>query len=149
MSCDTASIRINQTADSVFDFMSDPQQLDLWSFGTWNVEIIGDDLVLGKSLFNGNLIYVRIQPHKSQGLIDYHIGQSVDTLVARIFARVIPGVNFGADQSTSMLLLTAIRSDDMNDERWQGLKTNHACEVGLIKSLIESGYDHRSKTVSI
>ena len=144
MSCDTASIRIKQTADVVFDFMSDPQRLDLWSFGTWNIEMINDDLILGKSIFNGSVIYVRVQPHKAQKSIDYHIGQTADTLVARIFARVIPGVDFGADEQTSMLLLTAIRSDDMHDERWDALKTSHAFEVGLIKSLIESGYDHRS-----
>ena len=144
MSCDTASIRINQSADVVFDFMSDPGRLDLWSFGTWNIEIINDDLILGKSIFNGSSVYVRVQPHKAQKLIDYHIGQTEDSLVARIFARVIPGTDFGADQQTSMILLTAIRSDGMNDERWSGLKNSHAFEVGLIKSLIESGYDHRT-----
>ena len=144
MSCDTASIRIKQTADVVFDFMADPQRLDLWSFGTWTIEMINDDLILGKSIFNGSLIYVRVQPHKAQKSIDYHIGQTVDSLVARIFARVIPGVDFGADEQTSLLLLTAIRSDDMNDERWDALKTSHAFEVGLVKSLIESGYDHRT-----
>jgi hypothetical protein len=143
MNCDTASIRINQSSDVVFNFMSDPQQLDLWSFGTWNIEIIDNDLILGKSIFDGSSIYVRVQAHKAQKLIDYHIGQTQDSLVARIFARVIPGADFSADQQTSMLLLTAIRSDDMNDERWVGLKNSHAFEVALIKSLIESGYDHR------
>jgi len=144
MSCDTSCVRIAQSAEIVFDFMSDPQRLDLWSFGTWKIETIKDDLILGQSIFSGSPIYVRIQPHRSQRLIDYHIGQTRDALVARIFARVIPGADFGADHQTSMLLLTAIRGDDMNDERWDGLKTSHAFEVGLIKSLIESGYDHRS-----
>ena len=145
MSCDTASVRINTAADIVFDFMSDPQRLDLWSFGTWKIKTINDDLIIGKSIFDGSSIYVRVQAYESERLIDYHIGKTLDTLAARIFARIMCGVDFGADPDTSMLLLTATRSDDMSDERWEGLKTSHAFEVGLIKSLIENGYDHRAE----
>jgi len=37
----------------------------------------------------------------------------------------------------------AIRTPDMSNERWQSLINVHAVEIDLIRSLIETGYDHR------
>jgi hypothetical protein len=41
-------------------------------------------------------------------------------------------------------MMMALRADGMDDDRWEGLKASHAFEVRVIKSLIETGYDHRT-----
>jgi len=45
MNTDTASVTIESNAETVFKFMSDPNKMDLWSFGTWRVSVDGDGLV--------------------------------------------------------------------------------------------------------
>ena len=143
MTSDVASIVIDRPADEVFRFMADAGKLDLWSFGTWRIKILEENLVQGKTMYTGSLIYVRVVPHPDQRLIDYQVGSTVDSMTSRIFTRIVPGTEFGADQNSSMLLMIALRASDMDEVRWQGLKDTHAVEVGLIKSLIETGYDHR------
>ncbi len=124
--------------------MADPLRLDLWSFGTWCIEVDEQGLVLGKSMHNGNKIYVQIVAHQQQRLIDYRVGATTNALCSRIFARVMCGEEFGASSSQCMLLLVALRSNAMDDTRWASLQALHTVEVDLIKSLIESGYDHRN-----
>lgn len=143
MSADTAQIIIDKPATEVFTFLSDPYNLDLWSFGTWQIEVDATGLVKGNALHTGQINYVRIQAHADQQLIDFWLGSSTDAMLPRIFARVIPGNSFAATAESSMLLLVALRTSEMTEQRWQSLKSAHAVEVGLIKSLVETGYDHR------
>lgn len=143
MTSDIASAVINCAADDVFDFMADASKLDLWSFGTWRIELIDPGLVQGKAMHDGSAIYVRVLPHHKQRLIDYQVGHNLQSMTSRIFARVVSGVEFGAGDQSSMLLMVALRGADMDDARWCGLTETHAVEVRLIKSLIETGYDHR------
>lgn len=143
MTADTASVRIEAPAATVFDLMADPGRLDLWSFGTWKTEIAPDGLVLGRALATGATIWLRIVAHAETLLIDYHLGANPETLSPRIFARVVPGGVTGHGPDVSTLLMTALRGADMDDARWAGLIRAHAFELDLIKSLIESGHDHR------
>lgn len=145
MTTDTADIAIDRPADDVFAFMADPANLDLWSFGTWRIERDDSGLVRGKSIMSGAPISVKIVAHRAQRLIDYFIGASADDLTPRIFVRVIPGSALGGTDDASVLMMVALRGDGMDDDRWQGLKDSHAFEVRLIKSLIETGYDHRNE----
>lgn len=143
MSCDIVEARIACPVDKVFGFMSDPQKMDLWSFGTWKIDVARDGLVRGTSIMDGVPICVRIVPYADAGVIEYLIGATPDALVARIFARVVPASNAGGEAGHSILMMVALRDDAMEDTRWQGLKTAHAFEIGLIKAALESGYDHR------
>jgi len=143
MTSDTAHIRIHCPPNHLFDFMSDPARLDLWSFGTWQTEIAADGLVRGTSLFNGGEIFLRIVAHRETGLVDYLLGKQPDRLVRRIFAHILPASDSGGAADAADLLLVALRSQDMDDTRWENLKALHAVEVRLIKQLIETGYDHR------
>lgn len=145
MNTDTADIKINRPADEVFAFMADPANLDLWSFGTWRISLEDSGLVRGTSIMNGAPICVKIVAHGAQRLIDYHVGPSEDDLTPRIFVRVIPGGAMGGSADMSVLMMVALRGDGMDDDRWQGLRDSHAFEVRLIKSLIETGYDHRTE----
>ena len=144
MSADTAFARIQRPADEVLDFIAKPENLSLWSFGTWSVEIDDTGLISGKSIKDGAPILVRIRPHPDQLLVDYLIGTSPDALQPRIFIRVLPGSVMGGSDDECALMMTALRSDGMEDDRWAGLKATHAFEVSLLKSAIETGYDHRN-----
>ena len=143
MTCDTAFIRISRTADEVFAFMSDPGQMSLWSFGTWRTEIDAGGLVCGTSIRDGSVICARVEAHPDQGLIDYHLGRSPDALFPRVFVRVTSEEVFG-DGKGAGLAMTAFRTAGMDDAHWGRLKATHLVELDLIKSALETGYDHRS-----
>lgn len=143
MLTDAQSIAIGKPAADVFAFMADPARMDLWSFGTFRTELLDNGLVEGRSIFDGSTVYVRIVPAPEHWLIDYHVGDKADTLAPRIFARVSPGPLAGMGEDACVLSLVAVRSTGMTDERWNRLVASHAFELHLLKSLIETGYDHR------
>ena len=145
MSCDTAFVRIKRPAIDVFEFMADPEKLSIWSFGTWSIATDETELVTGLSIKDGSKIFLRIKAHEELFLIDYFLGKTPEELSPRIFARIIPGSFIDHKGSETALLLTALRSGDMDADRWNDLTAAHAFEVRLIKSAIESGYDHRTK----
>ena len=143
MDTDTAFTRIARPANEVLEFVANPQNLSLWSFGTWAVDIDATGLVRGASIKDGSVTFVRIDPHHELGLVDYHIGPDADELQPRIFIRVVAGPVFGGGENECGLTMTALRSAGMADARWNGLINTHAFEVDLIRSALETGYDHR------
>ena len=144
MSSHSTSVRIERPAEDVLDFMADPENLSLWSFGTWNVEIDETGLVKGTSIGDGSVAYVRIAANRKHGLIDYLVGVDRDKILPRIFARVSPGPVLGGHPGECALTMVALRTDAMDDERWATLGITHDFEVRLIKSALESGHDHRA-----
>lgn len=145
MTSHTATIRIDLPAEDVFAFVTDPHNLDRWTFGTWQIEVDETGLVHGRSIKDGASILVRIAPHAEQLLVDYFVGTDADALLPRIFIRIARGEAFGAPPDTSMLMMTGIRATGMDDERWASLTAMHLVEVDLIKAAVETGYDHRRK----
>lgn len=143
MQSDSASTRIKSPPQEVFRFLADPANMDLWSFGTWKTVITKDGLIEGRALQDGSTIYVRIVPHADQLLIDYQVGRHANNLQTRIFIRVIEGSTVDLPNDECVLMMLAVRTTEMSDERWQHLMNGHAVEVELIRSLIETGYDHR------
>lgn len=141
---DVASVVIDRPAEAVFDFMADPHRLDMWSFGTWRVEVDQDGLITGTAIYDGSHTFVRIEADRDRLLIDYAIGTAPDMLTPRIFVRVTPGATLGIDSGHAMLSIVALRGAAMDDGRWERLTTAHAFEVNLIKSILESGFDHRT-----
>jgi len=123
--------------------MADPENLTLWSFGTWSAEIDGTGLVTGKSIKDGSVILLQIEAHPGTGLIDYRIGTSPGALVPRVFVRVLPGSVLGGVDTACALTMTALRVEGMDDARWTTLKATHVFELSLIKAALETGYDHR------
>ena len=142
MTADTAFIRIDKPVETVFDFMADPANISLWSFGTWRTEIDATGLIRGASIKDGSIIYVRIAPHPAQNLIDYHVGTDPEALLPRVFVRITPGAVFGG--IACALTMTALRTDGMSDERWTSLCASHVTELEIIKAALETGYDHRN-----
>jgi hypothetical protein len=134
-----ASAVIARDAETVFRFMSDPQKLHRWSFGTWQTEIAEDGLVTGTSIFDGSRIFVRIAADRRQLSIDYHLGQQPEALIPRIMVRIVPGRNLGAAENSCVLTFLAWRAEGMTGERWHRLTVSHEFEVVLIKNILESG----------
>lgn len=143
MSIDTAYIRISRPVEEVFTFMVDSEKLGIWALGAWNATVDETGLIRGVAIAGGSEIFVRIEMDRDHGLIDYYVGQDPDRLTPRIFARTFPGTLLGGTDGECALTMTALRTDDMDDARWQGLQAMHAVEIGLIKAAIETGYDHR------
>ena len=143
MNTDTASVTIERNAEAVFKFMSDPNKMDLWSFGSWRISVDGDGLVHGRSIFDGSTACVRIEPDAQSQLIDYCIGTTPENLEPRIFIRVTPGEVTESSALNCILSMVAFRTEAMSDDRWHRLVTAHAFEVQLIKSLLENDFDHR------
>ncbi len=143
MSCNTAFIRVRRSVDDVFAFMADPANMSLWSFGTWRTEIDACGLVRGTSIKDGAVIYVRIEAHPEQRLIDYHVGAAPDSLSPRIFGRVTSEDVFG-DGLGAGLALTVLRTAEMDDARWDILIATHRVELDIVKSALETGHDHRT-----
>ena len=133
-----SSIVIAREAAIVFQLMSDPSQLNRWSFGTWQTEILDDGLIQGTSIFDGARILVRIDADPARLSIDYHLGQTAEALVPRINVRIVPGPNLGLEAASSVLTFLAWRSAAMSDERWHRLTISHEFEAVLIKNLLEN-----------
>ena len=131
------SIAVDRPAADAFAFVSDPQKLNRWSFGTWETEIAPDGLIRGVSLFDGGVIFVRIDPDTARHSVDYHIGPTPDRLSPRIVARVTPGPHLGLTEAQSVVSIITWRGADMDDLRWRKLTATHEMEIVLLKSLIE------------
>ena len=141
MNTDTASVAIERNAEAVFKFMSDPNKMDLWSFGSWRISV--DGLVHGRSIFDGSAACVRIEPDAQNRLIDYWVGTNSENLAPRIFVRITPSEVIGSSTLNCILSMVSFRTETMSDDRWHRLVTTHAFEVQLIKSLLENDFDHR------
>ena len=102
----------------------------------------------GRSRVVGAQVLVRIESHPARLLIDYQCGPSADDLQPRIFVRITPGAVIGASGDSCLLTMTALRTDGMDDVRWKRLTAAHALEVELIKSTLETGFDHRTLPLS-
>ena len=143
MNTDTASVTIERSAEAVFKFMSDPNKMDLWSFGTWRISGDDDGLVHGRSIFDGSTACVRIESNAQNRLIDYWVGANAENLAPRIFVRITPGEVTGSSTLNCILSMVSFRTEAMSDDRWHRLVTAHAFEVLLIKSVLENEFDHR------
>jgi uncharacterized protein YndB with AHSA1/START domain len=134
-----ASIVIQCHSAAVFAFMTDPEKLERWSFGTWHTEISPTGLVVGTAIFDGSKTLLKIEADVHRLSIDYHLGTEPHDLVPRIYARIMPGPMVGLDDDSSVLTLVAWRTAAMDNERWRKLRASHEFEVVLIKNLLESG----------
>ena len=146
MNTDSVSVVIERNAETVFKFMSDPNKMDLWSFGTWRINVDSDGLVHGCSIFDGSTACVRIESNAQNRLIDYWVGTDSENLAPRIFVRITPSEVIGSSTLNCILLMVSFRTAAMSDDRWHKLVTAHAFEVQLIKSLLENDFDHREMT---
>jgi hypothetical protein len=134
----TCAALVNAPPKAAFDFLADPRALGRWSLGALNVtETERKGIYTGFSMFDGSQAWLAIDARPELLLIDYRVG-TVDNLVPRIFARVVPGKVVGLAENQCYVSLTAWRTASMNVERWYRLRASHEAEILLIDSQIET-----------
>ena len=137
---DIASIIIQCNSDIIYKFMSDKKKINLWSFGIeWDLNKIEDNIIQGKSNYDESISYLRITKNDTKKNIYYWIGKDKLNLIPRIYVRITPKEIFNNGKTIfgNELAMISLKTDDMNEERWNKLKELHQLEINVIKKLIE------------
>ncbi len=138
--CHVASAMVDAPKDVVFEHLADPVRLGRWALGCMDVEPTdAPGVYCGRSLFDDSEVYVEVEPHRSLGLIDYHVG-GPDNRKSRIFIRVASAKVCGLAAGQCAVSLVAWRDADMSAERWRQLCKTHEVEILLIKAQIETRF---------
>ena len=128
---DVVSINITGEIDTIYDFMQDMNKINLWSLGIkWNNN--NHEIIEGVSNYDNSISYLKITTKKDIKQITYWIGKDINNLIPRIYVYIIK-----TDKFYNKLSMVAYRTQDMDNERWLGLKESHKKEVKIIKKLIE------------
>ena len=133
-----SSAMVEVSAARAFDYLTSIEGFRRWSLGCLQTLEDSEGRWHGRSLFDGAGTWCRLDSDPMRRLIDFHVGSEPGRLQPRINARVIPGPVLGRDEHHCLLTLTAYRSADMTDARWQRLRATHDCEIHLIKAQLES-----------
>ncbi|MEJ8812348.1 hypothetical protein WKW77_14785 [Variovorax ureilyticus] len=132
MHCASALCRV--PAARALAFLADGVRLGDWALGCWQTRDVGNGVVQGHSLFDGQPGWVRPIADAARMTVTYHVGGSPEMLSPRIHATVEPGSAFGEGDDRCRISLHASRTPDMNDDRWLRLVRCHEVEVLLIQS---------------
>jgi hypothetical protein len=125
-----ASVRCSVPAGRAQAFLADDVQLGRWALGCWQAEPVGDGVVRGHSLFDGQPAWVRPVADPQGFGVTYHVGPSATALVPRIRATVEPT----PDGAACQIGLHAERTPGMDDARWLRLVRCHEVEILLIEA---------------
>jgi hypothetical protein len=129
---DVTSINIIGEIDTIFNFMQDKNKINLWSLGVkWYNN--NHEIIEGISNYDNSTLYLKITTKEDIKQITYWIGSNVNNLTPRIYVYLIKTDKF----YNNKLSMVAYKTQDMDDERWLGLKESHKKEVKIIKKLIE------------
>ena len=130
---DVVSINITGDIDTIYDFMQDMSKINLWSLGIeWNQN--NHEIIEGISNYDNSISFLKITTKEDIKQITYWIGEDKNNLVPRIYVYIIKTDKF----YNNKLPMVAYRTQDMDNERWEGLKKSHEKEVKIIKKLIEN-----------
>ena len=133
----SASAVCSVPAARALAFLADGVRLGGWALGCWDTRDVGDGVVRGRSLFDGQPGWVRPVADAERMTVNYHVGGSPETLHPRIHATVEPGPAFGEGDDRCRIGLHATRTPDMDDARWLRLVRCHEVEVLLIQSQLD------------
>ena len=127
------SININSDIDTIFNFMSDMNKINLWSLGIkWDMN--NHEIIKGKSNYDNSISYLKITKDEKINQVKYWIGENIENLYPRIYVYVIKT----KESDINKLSMVSYRTQDMNNERWEKLKESHIKELNIIKDLIEN-----------
>ena len=134
----SVSLEVSVPAQAAFRYLSDPEMLGRWALGSFHVRPAEKEGVFkGTSLFDGGEAWFRVEADPERLLIDYHVG-GPDRQLPRISTRVVPGPHYGRGPEHCIVTMTAWRTTDMSDLRWQRLCASHDAEIFLIQAQLES-----------
>jgi len=133
---DVASINIIGDPDEIYDYMQDMSKINLWSLGIeWNTTS-NHEIIEGISNYDNSISYLKITSKKDMKQITFWIGNNINNLVPRIYVYIIKTDKYYSNK----LSMVSYRTQDMDNERWLGLKESHKKEVIIIKKLFEKLY---------
>ena len=136
--CHTATLPISVPAEEAFEFMTDTEMMGQWAFGSWGLKPAGNNILIGKSLYEDLEVYCRMKINRDMLQLDYEVGDAPGHLVPRIISRVIPGVHIGMGAGSCLLSMISWRSAAVSDERWRLTCASHEAEIFRIRHLIEN-----------
>lgn len=135
----SASVEVAAPAQVAFEFMADGLKQSHWALGSLERKALGDDLFVGQSSFDGSDLYVKLASYPDLLLVDYSTGDSPETLIPTVEARIRPGSWLGRDDSVSVITLTLWKMEGTSDEEWRLDYHLWKTEMHLIKGAIERG----------
>jgi hypothetical protein len=122
---------------AAFAFLADASQLGSWALGCWGAKPVAEGVVGGTSLFDGSDTYVRADADPDRLAVDFAVGTDPHELVHRISARVVPAVELGYAEGSSVVTLLAWRAADMPEDRWHRLVASHEAEILLLQARLQ------------
>lgn len=120
-------------ARAAYRFLCSGKKLGRWALGCFDAQRVAPGLFRGKSLFDGEVLYVRPVGDERNLTVHYFVGTSPKALVARAFTRVQK-----LGRRRCRVSLVAHRVMEMSLARWRRLMVTHEVEVLIISSLLES-----------
>jgi hypothetical protein len=133
-----ASALCAASADRAFTYVATPARLGEWALGCWQAVEGEGGIVSGTSLFDGATTFARPVADPRLRIVDFEVGGDPSELVRRISARIVPGPDIGRSPDSSLVVVTALRTASMDDERWLRLVVAHETEVLLLRRRIEA-----------
>jgi hypothetical protein len=138
----TVSAEVSVPAQEAFRYLSDPLMLGRWALGCFHTRPTAQQgLFKGVSLFDGLETWFHIETDLERLVIDYHVGGPQDRR-PRISTRIVPGSGYGRDDQHCIVTMTAWRTSDMSNLRWQRLCASHDAEIFLIQAQLEHRASH-------
>jgi hypothetical protein len=136
-----ASSEVKVPSATAFEFMADGMKQDHWALGSMGREDLGDGLFRGNSSFDGADLYVRLDSDRDLLLVDYSVGDSPDSLLPHVEARIRPGSWLGLPDGddTCAVTLTIWRWPGVDQDEWEFTEHLWRTEIRLIKGAIERG----------
>jgi hypothetical protein len=138
--CHGVSVEVAVAAENAFSYLADPLKVGRWALGCFNTQPAQKPgLYQGTSLFDDSKAWFRIDSDPERLIIDYHVGDA-DRQLPRISSQIVPGPHYGRDTGHCIVTMTAWRTVDMTDERWQRLCATHEAEILMIQAQLVKEY---------
>lgn len=135
--CHTSSIAVARPAEIVFEIMADGLAQGQWAWGSFDRREIEPGLFVGRSVFDGEETFVRLDVDRARLIVDYEVGRSRETMQFRNMSRVIPGDLLGLGPEKAVVTLMSWRIASQSDAAWEQSGCIHEAEMFLIRGLLE------------
>ena len=135
--CHTSSIAVARPAEIVFEIMADGLAQGQWAWGSFDRREIEPGLFVGRSVFDGEETFVRLDVDRARLIVDYDVGRSRETMQFRNMSRVIPGDLLGLGPEKAVVTLMSWRIASQSDAGWEQSGCIHEAEMFLIRGFLE------------
>jgi hypothetical protein len=135
--CHVASIVVDLPAARAFEVLSDPVLRGKWTLGSVDRRLVADDMIVGRSSFDGSTLYSRLLSYPDLLMHDSHVGPSPDALRPLVQIRVKRGEDIGIDPGQCLVTMIVWRSAAVSDDKWEREYFVWRTEIHLLKAAVE------------